>query len=202
MLFAYLSRITSNFLFFLIIFPDFTEPASLLLRYPHLLTVETGKHYFHTPTSDFHPSATRSPSKCSKAPPLPAPSPPPAPGVRSLHQSTDNPVQLHDQLIEYPLPRLGHRIRRPAIGAQSTGVTDADVSRVPPGTMRTRQSHVPTLLYLSVQPDHIMIPNPVKSSYPVPTVNVRRAKILPSLRSRAMNNNCVYFSHCVIILNH
>lgn len=92
MLFAYLSRITSNFLFFLIIFPDFTEPASLLLRYPHLLTVETGKHYFHTPTSDFHPSATRSPSKCSKAPPLPAPSPPPAPGVRSLHQSTDNPV--------------------------------------------------------------------------------------------------------------
>ena len=105
------------------------------------------------------------------------------------------PFELPHQREQRTLLRLRPRVRRPALGVQTTLVADPDAMPVVVQAVRPHLRLGPPPLYGSVPPHHIVVADATPAPFAVPRVNLLRARRLAGPYRRAMNNDQSDSSH-------
>ena len=110
------------------------------------------------------------------------------------------PLELPHQREQRTLLRLRPRVRRPALGIQTTLVAHPDAMPVVVQAVRPHLRLGPPPLYGSVPPHYIVVADTTPAPLAVPRVNLLRARCLAGPYRRAMNNDQRDCSHDSLLL--
>lgn len=83
-----------------------------------------------------------------------------------------------------------------AIFVETTYIDHPDGVGVVPFAVSADLFDTTTCLYCSIEFDHKMVPDTIKTSGPVPSVYFHGVHVTTSLCGRAVHDNFIYASHC------